>query len=107
MFDSFFSEIAKDPIWTTVGLAGQATFLGRFVIQWLASELKKMSYIPISFWYFSLVGSFILLVYSIHRKEPVFILGFSVNSLIYLRNLHLISRKTKAERNTAAKENKK
>jgi lipid-A-disaccharide synthase-like uncharacterized protein len=33
-----------------------------------------------------------LLLYSTYRLDPVFILGFSVNFLIYLRNLELIYR---------------
>ncbi|MFA6175796.1 MAG: lipid-A-disaccharide synthase N-terminal domain-containing protein [Phycisphaerae bacterium] len=91
MFDSLVKEFTSEPvIWTVVGLAGQFTFGGRFVIQWLASELKKQSHVPISFWYLSLVGSLIMLIYSIHRQEPIIILGFVFNILIYVRNLHLI-----------------
>ena len=44
------------------------------------------------FWYLSLVGSIILLAYSIHRNEPIFILGFSLNTVIYIRNLHLLKK---------------
>ncbi|MFB0525952.1 MAG: lipid-A-disaccharide synthase N-terminal domain-containing protein [bacterium] len=36
---------------------------------------------------------FLLLTYAIHRKDPVFILGQSVGSFIYLRNIILIYRK--------------
>ncbi|MHB9070714.1 MAG: lipid-A-disaccharide synthase N-terminal domain-containing protein [Sedimentisphaerales bacterium] len=91
MFDSLVKEFTSEPvIWTVVGLAGQFTFGGRFVIQWLASELKKQSHVPISFWYLSLVGSIIMLIYSIHRQEPIIVLGFVLNILIYVRNLHLI-----------------
>ena len=52
--------------------------------------------IPIAFWYFSIGGSMILLAYAIHRQDPVFILGQSVGSVIYIRNLILISRKKKS-----------
>jgi len=90
MFESFVKELTAEPMWTTVGLVGQFTFGGRFVLQWLVSEFKKQSHIPVAFWYLSLVGSLILLVYSFHRSEPIFILGFSLNALIYVRNLHLI-----------------
>ena len=48
--------------------------------------------IPLAFWYFSIAGSLVLLVYAIHRADPVFILGQSVGIVIYLRNLYLISR---------------
>ena len=83
-------QIVGDPVWATTALVGQAVFGGRFVLQWLASEYKKKSYVPTAFWFMSLAGSLILLIYSIHIKNPVFMLGFSLNTLIYLRNLHLI-----------------
>lgn len=79
-----------------VGLVGQTLFFLRFFVQWLASEKKKESYIPRSFWYLSLAGGITLLTYAILRKDPVFILGQSTGSIIYMRNLVLIYRKRKA-----------
>lgn len=76
--------------WIIVGLAGQAAFFGRFLLQWVASERAKKSIIPKSFWYLSIFGSMLLLSYSIYRQDPIFILGFSLNCLIYFRNLVLI-----------------
>ncbi|OHB59228.1 MAG: Lipid A biosynthesis, N-terminal [Planctomycetes bacterium RBG_13_44_8b] len=90
MFESLVKELSQEPVWTAVGFVGQIAFGGRFILQWLASEIKKRSHVPVSFWYLSLVGSLILLAYSIHRHEPIFILGFSLNTVIYVRNLHLI-----------------
>ena len=78
--------------WLIFGLFGQFMFFMRFFIQWIASEIKKKSVIPHSFWYFSLAGSLILLTYAIHKKDPVFILGQSMGFLIYTRNLVLIAR---------------
>jgi len=83
-------QIVRDPFWATIALIGQFTFAARFVLQWLASEYKKRSHVPVPFWYISIVGSCILLAYSIHIKNPIFMLGFSLNALIYVRNLHLI-----------------
>lgn len=83
-------QIVGDPFWATIALIGQFTFAARFILQWLVSEYKKRSHVPISFWYISIAGSCILLAYSIHIKNPVFMLGFSLNTLIYIRNLHLI-----------------
>jgi len=83
-------KIVQDPFWATVGLFGQLIFGFRFVLQWIVSEYKKKSYVPTAFWFISIIGSLILLIYSIHIKNPIFILGFSLNTLIYLRNLHLI-----------------
>ena len=79
--------------WIALGLVAQFLFFLRFFVQWLASEKKGESTIPISFWYFSIAGSLLLLLYSIHRKDVVFILGQCVGSMIYLRNLTLIYRK--------------
>lgn len=82
--------------WVIVGLIGQGFFSMRFLIQWLVSEKRGESTIPLSFWYFSIGGSLILLTYAIHREDPVFILGQSLGSVIYIRNLILIDRKNKA-----------
>lgn len=76
-----------------LGFVGQMAFFGRFVIQWLVSEKRKESVIPLSFWYLSLIGTFFLLAYSIHRQDPVFIMGFLLNIVIYVRNLALIKNK--------------
>ncbi len=76
--------------WLAIGLGGQLVFTARFVVQWIVSERKKRSVIPVAFWYLSLVGSLVLLSYAIHTGDPVFILGFCLNSLVYIRNLWLI-----------------
>jgi lipid-A-disaccharide synthase-like uncharacterized protein len=81
--------------WVAIGLAGQALFTMRFVVQWIATEKKKKSVIPPSFWYYSIFGSAILLCYAIYRQDPVFILGQAFGSTVYVRNLHFI-RKEKA-----------
>ncbi len=79
--------------WIVFGLIGQVMFSLRFLVQWIASERKKQSVIPVPFWYLSIAGSLILLIYAIQRKDPVFILGQSTGTLIYARNLILIYRK--------------
>ena len=76
--------------WLAVGFFSQVFFAARFVVQWIASELKKTSHLPPAFWYLSVAGSLGLLVYSVHRKDPVFIVGQAVALLIYLRNIMLI-----------------
>ena len=75
--------------WLIVGFAGQAFFFSRFLVQWLASEKAKKSVIPMAFWYLSLGGGSILLIYAIHIGDPVFILGQSTGAFIYLRNVYL------------------
>lgn len=82
-------------LWLVVGILGQAAFMARFIVQWIASERCGSSVIPITFWYLSLVGSSGLLAYAIARADPVFILGQSIGSIIYIRNLILIHRTKK------------
>ena len=83
-------------LWVVVGFLGQLFFFSRFVVQWIAAERRGESVIPTAFWYLSISGGLILLVYSIHLKDPVFITGQSVGAFVYVRNLMLIHRKKKA-----------
>ena len=73
-----------------IGFAGQGLFASRFIVQWIYSERKGESSIPIIFWYLSIFGGFGLLTYAIFRQDPVIILGQSFGIIIYLRNLILI-----------------
>ena len=82
-----------------IGFIGQAIFASRFLIQWLYSEKKGESTIPIIFWYLSIFGGFGLLTYAIFRKDPVIITGQIFGIFIYLRNLILIYKKTQNEKN--------
>jgi lipid-A-disaccharide synthase-like uncharacterized protein len=75
-----------------IGFLGQGFFFMRFFWQWIVSEREKKSVIPISFWYFSLFGSFFLLIYALLRRDIVFTVGQSTGSIIYIRNLYLIHR---------------
>jgi lipid-A-disaccharide synthase-like uncharacterized protein len=88
-------QIVGDPVWATVALIGQFLFGSRFILQWLVSEYKQKSYVPTGFWYLSIAGSVILLSYSIHIKNPIFMLSFSLNTLIYIRNIHLLHLESK------------
>ena len=83
-------------LWLIIGFGGQAMFSMRFLIQWLSSERKKRSFIPVAFWYFSLAGGLMLLSYAIYRKDPVFIIGQAGGVLIYARNLQLIARERRS-----------
>ncbi|MCJ7774359.1 MAG: lipid-A-disaccharide synthase N-terminal domain-containing protein [Desulfobacterales bacterium] len=78
--------------WLCLGFAAQALFSARFLIQWVASEKAGKSVIPNLFWHFSLFGSGLLLIYSIYRRDPVFIIGQASGIIIYTRNLYFIRR---------------
>ena len=85
--------MSAEHFWLSVGFLGQGFFSMRFLVQWVASERKGESVVPISFWFFSIGGGLTLLVYAIYRLDPVFILGQGAGLFVYLRNLYLIQRK--------------
>jgi len=77
------------PFWITVGFLGQALFTARFLVQWLASEQKRTSVVPIAFWWLSLAGGMTLLSYAISRRDPVIVTGQAMGIFVYVRNLML------------------
>lgn len=79
-----------------VGVVGQCIFFSRFLVQWIASERKGVSTVPTVFWYLSLSGGIMLLIYSIWRADPVFIVGQAVGLFVYVRNIMLIRRQRRA-----------
>jgi lipid-A-disaccharide synthase-like uncharacterized protein len=79
-------------LWLLLGFGGQIVFSARFLFQWLASEKAGRSVIPRSFWYLSLFGGLMILAYAAYTRDPVFIMGYAPNALIYLRNLVLLRR---------------
>ena len=89
--------IAKFQWWVLLGYVAQIMFTMRFLVQWIASERAGKSVVPTSFWLFSIGGGFLLFVYALYRKDPVFILGQGLGFFIYLRNLYFILRERRAE----------
>ena len=82
--------MTNETIWLGIGFFGQGLFFMRWVVQWISSEKKKKSEIPVLFWYFSLIGGFITLIYAIYRVDPVFIMAQSFGLIVYLRNIYFI-----------------
>lgn len=76
------------------GSLGQIIFMFRFVYQWIYSERKKESSLPLGFWLISLVGSFMILSYAVIRKDPVLFIGQSFGFVVYIRNI-IIGQKSK------------
>jgi len=76
-------------MWVAVGALGQAIFFSRFMLQWIASERRGVSHVPRSFWWLSIVGSLVLLVYGVVRHDPVFVVAYLFNCIPYARNLML------------------
>jgi lipid-A-disaccharide synthase-like uncharacterized protein len=76
--------------WVVLGLVAQAFFTMRFIVQWIASERARKSVVPVAFWFFSIGGGSLLLVYALYRRDPVFIAGQALGLVVYLRNLYFI-----------------
>jgi lipid-A-disaccharide synthase-like uncharacterized protein len=82
--------IIKFDGWVVLGFVAQASFTMRFVVQWIASERARKSVIPVAFWFFSIGGGVLLLIYALYRRDPVFIAGQAFGLVVYIRNLYFI-----------------
>jgi len=90
--------VQRFDLWLVLGIVGQLMFTMRFLVQWLVSEKEGRSVMPVAFWFFSIAGGLITLVYGIAKKEPIIILGQSLSMFIYARNLMLIGRERRKAR---------
>ncbi|GAB3293412.1 lipid-A-disaccharide synthase N-terminal domain-containing protein [Hymenobacter tenuis] len=75
-----------------LGAFGQTIFLLRFVYQWIYSERKGESSLPLSFWLISFIGSILILVYAMLRQDVVLIIGNVFGTVVYARNIVLLRR---------------
>lgn len=82
--------VAKFDFWLAFGLIAQLLFTARFLVQWISSERAGKSVVPMAFWFFSMGGGLMTLVYGIAKREPVIILGQAMATIIYVRNIMLI-----------------
>lgn len=87
LYDVF---VAKFDFWLAFGLVAQLLFTARFLVQWISSERAGQSVVPMAFWFFSMAGGLMTLVYGIVKREPVIILGQAFATIIYVRNIMLI-----------------
>ena len=85
-----------ETIWIAIGFLGQVLFTSRFLVQWITSERRGESVIPLAFWWFSIFGGLTLLSYALWRQDPVFIFGQLTGLVVYTRNLILIGRKRRS-----------
>jgi lipid-A-disaccharide synthase-like uncharacterized protein len=86
-YDAF---VSKFDFWLVFGVIAQLLFAGRFLVQWIVSEKEGKSVIPMAFWFFSIGGGLMTLIYGLVKREPVIILGQAVATVIYVRNIMLI-----------------
>lgn len=71
------------------GSIAQVIFTFRFVYQWIHSEKNKTSTLPFNFWLLSLIGSVMILIYAVIRRDPILFIGHIFGSVVYIRNLNL------------------
>ena len=81
----------KDP-WVIFGFAAQFIFFSRFVLQWYASEKEQRTVVPMGFWYLSVLGALMILLYAIERRDIVFVIGQAAALVIYARNIVIAKR---------------
>ena len=79
-------------IFQIVGIAGQVLFTARIIVQWYASEKAKESVVPKSFWWLSVAGTLLLLAYAWFTRDPIFLIGPTLNLFLYARNLMIAGR---------------
>jgi lipid-A-disaccharide synthase-like uncharacterized protein len=87
--------------WLALGFLAQGLFTARFLVQWIASERAGKSVIPVAFWFFSIGGGLLLLVYALYRRDPVFIAGQAFGVFVYARNLYFELRDRRREASSA------
>jgi lipid-A-disaccharide synthase-like uncharacterized protein len=91
-FSNYFYDvfIGKFDFWLAFGLVAQLMFAARFLVQWIASERAGKSVVPMAFWFFSIGGGLLTLLYGIVKREPIIIIGQLLSNIIYVRNIMLI-----------------
>jgi lipid-A-disaccharide synthase-like uncharacterized protein len=89
LYDVF---VTRFDFWLAFGIVAQLLFGARFIVQWIASERAGRSVMPLMFWFFSMGGGVLTLIYGIARRDGVIIIGQALSVFIYLRNLSLIFR---------------
>ena len=74
-------------VWKIVGWLGNFVFFSRFVVQWYATEKRGRVVVPAAFWWLSMLGSLLLLAYSLRQRDSVFIFAYAFTWIPYIRNL--------------------
>lgn len=92
IFESSQRQINSN--WHILGFIGLTLFSSRFWIQWISSEKQKKSALSPLFWWISLIGDLMILVYFAKIKDPVNLVGPVFGLIPYIRNLMLL-RKSK------------
>jgi lipid-A-disaccharide synthase-like uncharacterized protein len=95
LYDVF---VGRFDAWVAFGIVAQTLFAGRFLVQWIESERAGRSVIPVSFWFLSILGGGMTMIYGLVRHDAIIILGQVLSNLIYVRNLVLIAKNRRSGR---------
>jgi lipid-A-disaccharide synthase-like uncharacterized protein len=82
--------------WHWVGFTGLILFNSRFWIQWWLVEKHQKSYLSASFWWMSLAGDLLCLIYFSILGDIVNLIGPAFGLIPYIRNLMLIYKSPKS-----------
>ena len=80
-------------VWHIIGLSGVVLFSLRFWMQWWTAERRHASALDPSFWWISLVGAMMSMLYFWRIRDPVNLIGPVVGVIPYIRNLMLIRKR--------------
>ena len=83
-------------VWKAIGWVGNLVFFSRFFVQWYATEKLRRVVVPTAFWWLSLSGSLLLLIYSVRQQDSVFIFAYAFTWIPYIRNLIIHRRHAEA-----------
>jgi len=95
--------VTRFDLWAAFGVVAQLVFGARFIVQWIASEKAEKSVIPVAFWFLSISGGLMTLIYGFARRDIVIILGQALSIFIYIRNLMLIAKEARGRSRAEAK----
>jgi lipid-A-disaccharide synthase-like uncharacterized protein len=87
--------------WKVIGWLGNVVFFSRFLVQWYTTEKLRRVVVPTAFWWLSLTGSLLLLIYSVRQRDSVFIFAYAFTWIPYIRNLIIHRRHEEAHRDCA------
>jgi lipid-A-disaccharide synthase-like uncharacterized protein len=93
------SLITPERLWILFGFFAQFVFFLRFIVQWYESERKKRSVIPVIFWHLSIAGTVLIIIYSYHQHDIVFVVANVLSLVIYFRNIALLKKRRLSEEN--------
>lgn len=91
--NTFFKNADNPFLLMIWGILAQLTFISRFFVQWIYSENKKESVLPVGFWVISIAGAAMNFVYGLFRFDLVLIASHGFGLFVYLRNILILQNK--------------